>query len=70
MNCRCALALCTSLVLIGCAAGESVKKDEPMPLGLNWIDLHGDFVLPTNVYVQLRKLSSLILRHLLFHWSP
>lgn len=36
MNCRCALALCTSLVLIGCAAGESVKKDEPMPLGLNW----------------------------------
>lgn len=36
MNCRCALALCTSLVLIGCAGGESVKKDEPMPLGLNW----------------------------------
>lgn len=36
MRCRCALALCTSLVLIGCAGEESVKKNEPMPLGLNW----------------------------------
>jgi outer membrane protein OmpA-like peptidoglycan-associated protein len=36
MNVRCSLALCTSLVLFGCAAGERVKKDAPTPLALSW----------------------------------
>jgi outer membrane protein OmpA-like peptidoglycan-associated protein len=36
MNSRYALTLFTCFILIGCAGGESVKKDEPMPLGLHW----------------------------------
>lgn len=36
MNGRCTVALFTSLVLFGCAGGESVLKDQPKPLGLNW----------------------------------
>lgn len=36
MNGCCTVALCTSLVLFGCAGGETVLKDQPKPLGLNW----------------------------------
>jgi OOP family OmpA-OmpF porin len=36
MNFRCLIALSVSLVLFGCAGGEVIKEDAPMPQGLNW----------------------------------